>query len=66
MIFGLYHGLMLLPVLLIIGGPNSDVEQDNNNDVPHVPNFGSHGHDNMVFAPENIHKTSNLQHHAWR
>ena len=57
---------MLLPVLLIMAGPNSDLEQDNNNVVPDGPNYGSHGHDNMVFAPEIIHKQDNLQHHAWR
>ena len=55
MIFGLYHGLVLLPVLLFILGPDkveeadkvqSDGQEGTNN------NYGTRGHDNLVFVQE--------------
>ena len=51
MIFGLYHGLVLLPVLLTILGPDRPEEaedklQSSNN------NYGTRGRDNLVFVQE--------------
>ena len=64
-IFGLYHGLVLLPVLLFILGPDKqDLENSNSNSNSNTDssssgvsnqnrnNYGSYGHDNMVFVPE--------------
>ena len=50
-IFGLYHGLVLLPVLLTILGPDRPEEaedklQSSNN------NYGTRGRDNLVFVQE--------------
>ena len=49
--FGLYHGLVLLPVLLAILGPDSAPS-------PEPPtNYGSsRGRDNRVFTQEEVHK----------
>ena len=50
--FGLYHGLVLLPVLLAILGPDSEPRTD-----PGHANYGSgRGRDNRVFTQEEEHK----------
>merc|ERR1712130_692548 len=75
-IFGLYHGLVLLPVLLFILGPDKEDSENNSTDSGSGAsgdlnqnrnnlrnNYGSYGHDNMVFVPEA--KIGSLQQHVW-
>ena len=53
-IFGLYHGLVLLPVLLFILGPDKE-ETDkvqNGGQGGTNNNYGTRGHDNLVFVQE--------------
>ena len=56
MIFGLYHGLVLLPVLLFILGPDKEEEEaDKAQSVGQEGtnnNYGTRGHDNLVFVQE--------------
>ena len=52
--FGLYHGLVLLPVLLAILGPDSAPSPAAE---PSPANYGSsRGRDNRVFTQEEVHK----------
>ena len=55
-IFGLYHGLVLLPVLLFILGPDKEEEEaDKAQSVGQEGtnnNYGTRGHDNLVFVQE--------------
>ena len=57
MIFGLYHGLVLLPVLLFILGPDK-TEEDDKVQSPGQEgannNYGTRGHDNLVFVQEQV------------
>ena len=55
MIFGLYHGLVLLPVLLFILGPDKVEEADKVQSPAQESannNYGTRGHDNLVFVQE--------------
>ena len=54
-IFGLYHGLVLLPVLLFILGPDKEEETDkvqNGGQGGTNNNYGTRGHDNLMFVQE--------------
>ena len=66
-IFGLYHGLVLLPVLLFILGPDKEEETDkvqNGGQGGTNNNYGTRGHDNLVFVQE-VSKLVNLDMYAF-
>merc|ERR1719461_799825 len=53
--FGLFHGLVLLPVLLFILGPDKEEETDkvqNGGQGGTNNNYGTRGHDTLVFVQE--------------
>ena len=54
--FGLYHGLVLLPVLLAILGPDSAASLEPRADPGHANYGSSRGRDNRVFTQEEVHK----------